>query len=125
MALTTLKFADTIVDVLVIRQSETYGGVLEGKISSRRNERIIQNAKAKADYLWPSVPVFCIPPSEKDGRLPNVLCFALLEQNDVDSEPIRFSLLHFEDSYQDQFSASTRNRIGRYKWAEVGKTFVN
>lgn len=116
MALTTLLFKRTEVHVLVIRQSETYGGVFEGSLSSRMNERVIQRAKEKADYLWPEIPVFCLEPESMDEEMPKVMCHSLLEYVSPDDEASRLILLHFEDDFRDHFSAKTRDRLGVKEW---------
>lgn len=111
-----LEFDGTNANVLVVRQSETYGAVLEGKISARLNSRLLDRATEKADYIWPGLEVVLLPPEEVNGKLPQIQCMSLLENVSSTGARSRIVLIHYENILSDHFSVRTREILSTKRW---------
>ncbi len=127
MPLMTLKIGEANASVLVIRQSETYGAVLEGRMSAELNQRTITRALAKAEQLWPGLPAVILQPGTGESELlPRVECMSLLESDqpvaNAGGDISRLVLIHFEDEITPHFSESTRRRIAEMDWSAHAKS---
>ena len=127
MARMSLSTSDRQASVLVTRQSETYGSIYEGQITTRLNQHVINMAVEKARQLWPELPVVVLQPnfSRTPKLLPGVQCLSLLHSDQPSvrrgNSISRLVLIHFEDDMHPYFSEMTQRQISNLRWTELAK----
>jgi hypothetical protein len=125
MALFSVKLSDCVVLATVVRQSETYGAFIEGRITAKMNERIVKRAVEKAGQLWPGIPVWQLCPIDcfDDSPFPRVQCFSLLYRDEFNDDPERdpssVVLVHYENEVCPHLSEPTMRRISEMQWRTV------